>query len=108
MTFDKAQKIFEALKSTKLDLLKNDVTENCLRYAHLRAEWYLMSDDDKRNNEDTRTRTHNTLIDSCNILSREMIKRGEDANWRNELGGDRKEIGDFACYIHCLLGLYSR
>ncbi len=37
-----------------------------------------------------------------------MIKSNEDANWRMELGNDRKEIGDFACYVQCFLGLTSR
>ena len=82
--------------------------ETAIRYARIRADWYFISDAEKNSNEDLRTRTHNALIDSCNILSREMIKAGEDASWRMELGNDRKEIGDFACYVHCFLGLSSR
>jgi len=54
-----------------------------------------------------RTATHDTLIDACDILSRNMKKSGEDASWRALLK-ERKEIGDFACYIHCVLGLAAR
>lgn len=48
---------------------------------------------------------HNALIDSTNILSRVMVKIGEDAAWRQKLGDDRKEIGDWACHVHALLGI---
>ncbi len=37
-----------------------------------------------------------------------MAKAGEDVAWRTVLGEDRKNIGDFACYLHCILGLRSR
>jgi len=37
-----------------------------------------------------------------------MIKNGEDASWRNELGDDRKTIGDFACFIAFSIGVMSR
>lgn len=108
MTFDKSKTIFEKINSTKLTRLKSELFECAIRYANIRAEWYFMSDEEKRNTDDLRTSTHNALIDACNILSREMIKSNEDANWRMELGNDRKEIGDFACYVQCFLGLTSR
>lgn len=34
-----------------------------------------------------------------------MKKQGEDASWWEQLGQNRQRIGDFACYIHCILGL---
>jgi hypothetical protein len=37
-----------------------------------------------------------------------MIKNGEDASWRKDLGSDRKEIGDFACYIALFKSLEVR
>jgi len=37
-----------------------------------------------------------------------MGKAGEDNSWRMKLGDDRKDLGDFACYLHCLLGILSR
>ena len=55
-----------------------------------------------------RRSAHNVFIDACNIMSRNMIKNGEDASWRKELGDDRKVIGDFACYISFVLGIKAR
>ncbi|MFZ1641935.1 MAG: hypothetical protein WAV07_11025 [Candidatus Contendobacter sp.] len=36
-----------------------------------------------------------------------QLQRGETIGWRALLGDDRKNIGDFACYLHCLLGVKS-
>lgn len=58
--------------------------------------------------EDSRIRCHDAFIDSCNILSRNMEKAGENYSWREKLGNDRKVIGDFACFIHFKLGIDAR
>ena len=108
MIFPHAQHIYDKLNTTKLNKLKKDLFEAAFNYARIRADWNLMEEDEKRANDEARTRAHNTFIDCCNILSREMIKAGEDADWRKYLGNDRKEIGDFACYIHCIIGLNER
>ena len=82
--------------------------KSATRYARVRVDWERSSPDVRRDMDDERTRSHNTFIDSCNILSRNMAKIGEDNSWRQLLGDDRKTIGDFACYLHCLLGLKAR
>jgi hypothetical protein len=108
MTLEQAKKIYNKIISSNLVGLKSELINAGIRYAKIRTDWTSMTDDEKRNNEELRTRTHNVLIDACNILSREMIKHNEDAGWRFELGNDRREIGDFACYLHLILGLSSR
>jgi len=55
-----------------------------------------------------RTAAHNLFIDTCNVMSRNMAKAGESIEWRANLGTDRKEIGDFACFIVLFLGLSAR
>jgi len=37
-----------------------------------------------------------------------MVKENKDTSWRVELGEDRKVIGDFACFLHCILGIETR
>ncbi len=108
MTFEKSISIFEKINSTKHQKLKEDLFETAIRYARIRTDWQFMLNEEKMTNDELKTLAHNTFIDACNILSREMIKANEDADWRIELGNDRKEIGDFACYVHCFLGLASR
>lgn len=55
-----------------------------------------------------RTIVHNRFIDSCNILSREQAKIGEDNSWRNAIGMERKLIGDWACWVSCFIGIGNR
>jgi len=64
--------------------------------------------DDGAELDQARRISHNAFIDTCNILSRNMIKEGEDASWRRLLGNDRKAIGDFACYLTCILAVQAR
>ena len=108
MSPEQAKKIFNQINQTKLFLLKKDLINYAVEYSRIRVEWYLADDEGKAALEDTRSRKHNAFIDACNILSREMLKHNEDASWRIDLGNDRKVIGDFACYVHCFLGLSSR
>jgi len=108
MTLELAKNLFDEINKTSLHFLRDDLLNYAVDYSRIRVDWYLTSNEDKNELEDLRTVKHNAFIDSCNILSREMIKAGESASWRQELGNNRKEIGDFACYIHCLLGIFSR
>ena len=85
-----------------------DMIHYAIQYARIRTDYYLASLEEKEEMEDSRTRVHNAFIDSCNILSRNMAKQGEDITWRELLGTNRKIIGDFACYIHCIIGIKSR
>lgn len=56
----------------------------------------------------SRAAAHDTFIDACNILSRAMLAAGEPIAWRAEIGTERGDIGDFACLLHCVLGLRAR
>ncbi len=70
---------------------------------------YLNADIQQRiEMENLRESKHNVFIDACNILSRNMLKKNENADWRIFIGNDRKVLGDFACYIHCILGIKAR
>jgi len=108
MTHETAKKIYNQINQTKLFLLKKDLINYAVEYSRIRVEWYLAADEDKAALEDTRSRKHNAFIDACNIISREMLKHNEDASWRIDLGNYRIVICDFACYVHCFLGLSSR
>jgi hypothetical protein len=58
--------------------------------------------------EEERTAAHNAFISACDILSRNMNQSGENSHWRTQIGSDRKAIGDFACYLHTVLGIKAR
>ena len=103
-----AQSILDAsAKSTSRDL-QADLFDAVLRYARLRAEWAVSPLERRVEMDAARFRAHNVLIDAFNILSRAMARAGEDNNWRQVLGTERRVIGDVACHMHCLLALSAR
>jgi len=113
LTWETATAIYRSLESITVqdsDLieLKRDLFDNAVRYAQMRADWALANSDARMQMDDARKAAHNALIDSCNILSRSMASKQLDVSWRKDLGTDRKDIGDFACYLHAMLGIAAR
>ena len=108
MTLEETKKIYEHIKSSKHSVLVNSLITSAVRYAQIRVSWKLANLEERHEMEDSRTRAHTAFIDSCYILSRNMAKAGEDNSWREKIGRDRKTIGDFACRLHCLLGILAR
>lgn len=106
--FDEARQILDAIEGSSLASLRRDLVTAAVRYAGMRVEWALADPDARRVMDPARTAAHEAFIDACNILSRNMAKAGEDNRWRARLGDDRKAIGDFACYLHALLGIRAR
>lgn len=108
MTSETAEKIYSDILNTSLKNLRDDLIERAVRYARIRTDYAMADLEGKASMEDMRSKSHDSFIDSCNILSRNMANKGEDISWREQLGGDRKTIGDFACHIHCILGIRAR
>lgn len=108
MDMNQASSIYEKMNTKNLIGLKKDLIKAAIRYARIRTDWKLMTIDERKETDTTRTFAHNAFIDSCNILSRNMLKASEDISWRQMIGDNRKEIGDFACFLHCILGIEAR
>ena len=107
MNYEKAIYLLAEIDSSKLTNLKKNFYSAAINYAKIRMDYY---DDvsERPTLEKQRTLSHNVFIDECNILSRNMLKNGENASWRKELGLERKEIGDFACFIALIKSLEVR
>jgi len=108
MDLETARAIVTEIESTSLESLRRDLVRAAVRYAAIRAEWALADREQRRGMDSRRTAAHDVLIGACDILSRNMAARGESVSWRERLGHDRREIGDFACHLHLLLGLTAR
>ena len=113
MTHERATEIFSAINEcTKGDdvllSLKRELWFLALRYARLRADWRMAGHDERIAMDANRKHAHDALISQCDILSRNAGKAGRDNHWRATLSVDRKEIGDFACHVHCILGVEAR
>lgn len=81
------------------------LVEAAIRYARIRVDWSMVDRAERFSIESSRTAAHEVLIDACNILSRAMLRAGENNEWRAALGSNRQFIGDVACHIHCQMGL---
>lgn len=85
--------------------LYDDLVKTATRYANVRANWLLLSREEKMETDSSRTSTHNSVITHFNMLSRYLRMQGKKAAWRDSLGDEkedkyyRKTMGDFACYI---------
>lgn len=88
--------------------LARQLVEAAVRYAGRRVEWDLAAPADRAALDAGRTAAHDAFIDACSILSRAMAASGEDNSWRRAIGLERGEIGDFACLLHCVVGLRAR
>lgn len=86
MTIDEAKLIFSGIKKSSFYALEANLVKSAIRYTRIRVDWELLLPNVRLDMDDERTRSHNTFIDSCNILSRNMAKNGEDNSWRQLLG----------------------
>ena len=85
--------------------LYDDFIKVATRYAAIRANWLLLSHEEKLDQDSGRTSCHDSVITHLNMLARYLKQQGKTAAWRDELGYEedgsynRKAIGDFACYL---------
>lgn len=108
MDYRRAEQVLEGIEATTLDKLKQGLMEAAVRYAHERALWQLAAPKERAERDIGRRAAHNAPIDACDILSRNMAKQGESVAWREALTDQRKEIGDFACFLRAILGVRAR
>lgn len=114
MDYNESMKLFESIRhaGNKNDedwsYLYTEFLNGAVGYAHTRAKWSFMSPEEIGNEDERRTREHDDFISSIAILARYAKGKGYDASWEAILERDRKDIGDFACYIHAIIGIEHR
>ena len=106
--YEDSEEIYKILDNSAETELFEDLIEQAIRYSRIRTDWIFLTFEERMSKDPSRTSAHNVFIDKCNILARNMEKNGENIEWRKKLGTDRKVIGDFACYLHSILGILSR
>lgn len=108
MTKEEAENLIQQIRTSVHSGLADSLIRSAIRYARLRVDWQLLPVPERAELDNERTIAHDAFISACNILARNMAKVDEDTSWRRIIGDDRKEIGDFACWIHLILGLRAR
>ena len=119
ITFAKMQTIHTEIIAeigTDVDALElyDELMKVATRYAAIRANWLLLSREEKNEQDSGRTSCHNSVITHFNMLARYLKQQGKTTAWRDELGYEeddpynRKTIGDFTCYLAFVNGVNAR
>ena len=112
LTYQEALEIYtfmqENLDRTDEDIVEiyNRMLQKAIRYANIRAEWHILTREEKAEKDACRSMLHDSFISSINIIARTEGEIG--TQWREQLTDDRKRIGDFACYIALFLAIDAR
>lgn len=108
MDWEKATRIAYTIGNSRLIVFRMALFRKAADYARMRVDWQLSTPEERLLMDGARTKSHDAFIEACDMMSRCMEDEKEDFSWRADLGKDRKEIGDFACYLHLILGLVAR
>ena len=109
-----AEMLAEIGADTEALELYDELTKIVTCYAAIRANWLLLSREEKNEQDSGRTSCHNSVITHFNMLARYLKQQGKTAVWRDDLGYEeddlynRKAIGDFACYLVFVNGVNAR
>jgi hypothetical protein len=108
MSYEQAMEILKKIQKNKSAPTGKAFVEAAVCYARFRVDHYLARGSAEQLIGSQRTAAHNAFITACDDLAKQMAADGEDISWRTDLTDDRKIIGDFACYLHCILGIWAR
>ena len=119
LPFMDAARIFATIKKQiendeDMTDLYHDLLSRSIEYSSVRAEWQMMTTEEKGAIDSRRSEIHDAVIREFDILARNLGTLGHDISWRDELGDlnrnpdYRKRIGDMACYLVLFEGLNAR
>lgn len=119
ITFEKMQMIHAEMLAeigadTEVLELYDELMKIATHYAAIRANWLLLSREEKSEQDSGRTSCHNSVIIHFNMLARYLKQQGKTAAWRDKLGYEeddlynRKAVGDFAGYLAFVNGINAR
>ena len=77
-------------------------------YSNYRSRWLDMSLIEQNNIEHDRTISHNILIEAKDVLCEYMLDYSMNISWAIQLGDERKDIGDFGCYLSYVQAIKAR
>ena len=75
MEYSTALNIYKHIAETKQKEVLTDLVFSAVEYARIRTDWYLSDKDRRIELNERRKASHESLIECCNILSREMAKK---------------------------------
>lgn len=98
----------KACKCEDLPEFVDDCLNKACAYSFMRVQWEFWDREKRMEKDSLRSSYHNAFIDSLNILARLLNSEGIETKWRQQLGDNRKRIGDFACFMTYIIGINNR
>lgn len=114
MNYEESMKLFDLIRQAgsyndeDWQELYTDFLDKAIEYAHIKARWSFMTPGELGGSNKNRSVQHDLVISSIAILARYAKSKGYDASWDTILDRDRRDIGDFACHIHAIIGIGRR
>lgn len=104
------QTLIDTLKQSDEDSLQywNDFVSASVDYTQARVEWLQLSREEKQARDEARTVKHNKVIYTLKIYVKYAQIQGQDLSWFEGMEGNRKQIGDLACYVSYIYALNAR
>jgi hypothetical protein len=68
MDIQEAEAILKIIRSSRLKDFANTLIKSAIRYAHIRAKWHFLIQEEKIELEDERRIAHEAFISNCYIL----------------------------------------
>ena len=113
LTFEECQNIHQTiLNNTGNDeeILEvwSEFLQASISYAHIRSQWLLWEREERQQKDEGRTAKHERVTYCLKLLSRYLGQEGVDVSWFDAIEDNRKQIGDFACYIAYIYSINAR
>lgn len=87
-------------KDSDAQLLFKEVLSSARDYVELRSIWQELSPQEIARRNAERTQLHDVFILEIDALAKYLENKNDDrAVWRERLGDNRRQLGDFAEYI---------
>lgn len=113
LTFEECQNIHQTILNNignDEEILEvwSEFLQASISYAHIRSQWLLWEREERQQKDEGRTAKHEQVIYCLKLLSRYLGQEGVDVSWFDAIEDNRKQIGDFACYIAYIYSINAR
>ena len=113
LTFEECQNIHQTILNNignDEEILEvwSEFLQASISYAHIRSQWLLWEREERQQKDEGRTAKHERVIYCLKLLRRYLGKESVDISWFDAIEDNRKQIGDFACYIAYIYSINAR
>lgn len=107
MDYITTSQIYQLIERTSPSDSKELFYQTAIRYAHLKAEFYLANRETRKEMKDVLIQSENALLEAWNRLGLSVYALVTDTSRSDSDGNDDDKIRNFACYLHFIMSVLS-